>query len=196
MKKCFLMAIIALSGIGAYAQKEISSAEIISQISEGRNLSYENVIITGDIDVLNFGNAIETGKYPENGKTVYVLSKFVRQPVSFKNCTFKGRLTFCHKTESSSEKKEYRIEFSNDVAFKNCTFEKAVDFELTNFDKAVSFEGSIFQEQPRFVRMGLLQKPNLNGMKLEKGCLFQFDQSKKEQVFTTQELNKIIDAMK
>lgn len=196
MKKCFLMAIIVLSSIGAYAQKKVSSAELISQIREGKNLSYENVTIIGDIDVSNFGNAIETGLYPENGKTVYVLSNFVRQPVSFKNCTFKGKLTFCYKTESSSEKREYRIEFTNDVTFQNCTFEKDADFELTNFDKAVSFEGSVFKEQPRFVRMGLNLKPNLDGLKLEKGCLFQFDQSKKEQVFTTQELNKIIDAMK
>jgi hypothetical protein len=195
MKKCFLMAIIVLSSIGANAQKVVSSVELINLISQGKNLIYENVTITGDINVSNFGNAIETGQYPENGKTVYVLSNFVKQLVSFKNCTFKGRLIFCNKTENSSEKKEYRIEFTNDVTFQNCTFEKVADFELTNFDKAVSFEGSVFKEQPRFVRMGLYQKPNLNGLKLEKGCLFQFDQSKKEQVFTTEELNKAIDAM-
>ena len=190
------MAIIVLSSVGAFAQKEVSSVDLIKQINQGKILSYENVTITGDIDVSKFGNAIETGKYPENGKTVYVLSNFVKQPVSFKNCTFKGNLTFCSKTESNSEKKEYRIEFTNDVSFQNCTFEKVADFELTNFNKAVSFEGSIFKEQPKFVRVGLNQKPNLEGLKLEKGCLFQFDQSKKEQELTTQELNKIIDAMK
>ena len=189
------MAIIALSTFGVYAQKEVSSAELISQIAEGKSVSYENVTITGDINVSNFGNATETGKYPENGKTVYVFSNFVKQPVSFKNCIFKGKLIFCNKTESQSEKKEYRIEFVNDVAFKNCTFEKNVDFELTNFDKAISLEGSVFKEQPRFVRMGIYQKPNLSGLKLQKDCLFQFDQSKKEQVFTAQELQKIIDTI-
>lgn len=195
MKKNLFAAVIVCFTVSAYAQKEVSYDELITQISQGKNLSYENVTIIGDIDLSKLGSGTETGKYPENGKTVYVLSNFVKQPVSFKNCTFKGRLVFCYKTENSNEKREQRVEFTDDVIFQNCTFEKAADFELTNFDKAVSFEGSVFKEQPRFVRMGLYQKPNLDGMKLDKGCLFQFDQSKKEQVFTTQELNKVIGAM-
>ena len=195
MKKNLFTAVILCFAVGVYAQKEVSAAELISQISEGKNLSYENITITGDIDVSKLGNATETGKYPENGKTVYVLSNFVKQPVYFKNCTFKGRLIFCYKTESNSEKREYRVEFTDDVIFQYCTFERLVDFELTNFDKAVSFEGSVFKEQPRFVRMGLDQKPNLDRLKLDKGCLYQFDQSKKQQVFTTQKLEKIIGAM-
>ncbi|HRH50095.1 MAG TPA: pentapeptide repeat-containing protein [Panacibacter sp.] len=196
MKKKLFTAVIVCFTVSAYAQKEVSSVELINQISEGKNLSYENVTIIGDVDLSKLGNSTETGKYPENGKTVYVFTNFVKQPVSFKNCTFKGRLNLCHKTESSNEKKEYRVEFTEDVIFQNCTFEKVADFELTNFDKAVSFEGAVFKEQPRFVRMGLYQKPNLDGLQLAKGCLFQFDQSKKEQVFTTKELNKIIGAMK
>lgn len=196
MKKKLLTAVIVCFTVSAYAQKEVGSFELINQISEGKNLSYENVTIIGDVDLSKLGNSTETGKYPENGKTVYVFTNFVKHPVSFKNCTFKGRLTLCHKTESSNEKKEYRVEFTEDVIFQNCTFEKVADFELTNFYKAVSFEGAVFKEQPRFVRMGLYQKPNLDGLQLAKGCLFQFDQSKKEQVFTTKELNKIIGAMK
>lgn len=197
MKKFLFATVIAYFMVSsAHAQKEVSSVELLTQISQGKNLSYKNVIITGDIDFSKLGNAKATGKYPENGKTVYVLSNFVKQPVYFKNCTFKGRLLFCYKTENGKEKKEYRVEFREDVSFQNCTFEKVVDFELTNFNKAVSFEGAVFKEQPRFVRMGLYQKPNLDGLKLAKDCLFQFDQSKKEKIFTTEELNKIIGAMK
>ena len=180
---------------GAYAQKQMASTELVNQISQGKSLVYENISFIGDVDLFNLGGSTQTGQYPENGKTAYVLTNFVKLPVSFKNCTFKGKLTMCKKAESATEKKEYRVEFTDDVTFQNCTFEKMADFELTNFNKAVSFEGSVFKEQPRFVRMGLYQKPNVEGLKLEKDCLFQFDQSKKEQIFTTKELSKIIEAM-
>ena len=195
MKKNVLMAMLVLSTACAYAQKQMASTELVNQISQGKSLIYENVSFIGDIDLSNLGNNTETGKYPENGKTAYVLTNFVKLPVSFKNCTFKGKLIMCTKAEGANEKREYRVEFTDNVIFQNCIFEKVADFELTNFDKAVSFEGSVFKEQPRFVRMGLYQKPNIQGLKLEKDCLFQFDQSKKEQVFTTKELNKIVEAM-
>ena len=95
MKKNLYAAVIVCFTVSAYAQKEVSYDELITQISQGKNLSYENVTIIGDIDLSKLGSGTETGKYPENGKTVYVLSNFVKQPVSFKNCTFKGRLVFC-----------------------------------------------------------------------------------------------------
>ena len=195
MKRKILVAAFLITAAAAYAQKQMTSTELINQISQGKSLVYENVTIVGDIDLYNLGASTQTGQYPENGKTAYVLTNFVKQPLSFNNCTFQGKLTMCKKAESATEKKEYRVEFTEDVTFKNCIFEKEADFELTNFDKAVSFEGSVFIEQPRFVRMGLYQKPNMQGLKLQKGCLFQFDQSKKEQVFTAQELSKILEAM-
>ena len=190
-----LVAVLLMTTAGAYAQQQMASTELANQISQGKSLVYENVSFVGDIDLSNLGTSTPTAQYPENGKTAVVLSNFVRQPVSFKNCTFKGKFTLCSKTESAVEIKEYRVEFTENVIFQNCIFEKDTNFELVNFDKAVSFEGSVFKEQPRFVRMGIYQKPNIQGLKLEKDCLFQFDQSKKQKVFTIKELSKIIEAM-
>jgi len=196
MKKNFFTALAVCVTISCYAQKEISAAVLLNQIRDGKTVDYENVTITGDINFPSSETATPTGKYPQNGKTVYVLSNFLMPSISFRNCVFKGRLNFCFKKESDSEKKEYRVEFKNDVFFENCLFEKIADFELVNFDKGVSFEGSVFREQPKFVRVGLYQKPALAGIKLDKGCLFQLDQSKKSQVFSAQELTKIINAMR
>ena len=195
MKKILFVAFSACFMSSAFAQKEVSSLELLSQIGQGKSLSYENVIVTGDIDLSKLDHPTETGKYIENGKTAYVLSHLVQQAISFKNCTFKGKLIFCTKTESNTEKREYRVEFAEDVILQNCRFEKTVDFELTNFGKAISLEGSVFKDQPKFVRIGLTQKPNLEGLKLEKGCLFQLDQSTKVQVLTAAELSRMITAM-
>ena len=189
-KNVVLLALFLMTAFGAYAQKQLPTTELVAQIQEGKSLVYENVIFTDDIDLSNFGTNPQTGQYPENGKMAYVFTNFIKQPVSFKNCVFKGKLILFTKIETAIEKKEYRVEFINDVRFQNCVFEKFVDFELTNFNKAVSFEGTVFKEQPRFVRMGIEQKPNIQGLKLEKNCLFQVDQSKKERVLTAKELEK------
>ena len=194
MKKLVFITALLLITANVFAQKEVSAAEIVSLVNHGKPLVYENVIINGEIDLSNSSGSTITGKYPENGKTVYVLSNFVKQPVTFKHCTFRGDITFCRKDESANSKKEYRVEFTKDVIFHDCVFEKKVDFELTNFDKGISFAGSTFKEQPRFVRMGINQKPDLQGLVLHKGCLFQFDQSKKAQNFNAVELIKAVDA--
>lgn len=193
-KNVVLLALFLMTALGAYAQKQLTTTELVAQIQEGKNLAYENVIFTDDIDLSNFGANSQTGQYPENGKIGYVFTNFVKQPAAFKNCVFKGKLILFTKTETASDKKEYRVEFMGDVRFENCVFEKFVDFELTNFNKAVSFEGTVFKEQPRFVRMGIEQKPNIQGLKLEKNCLFQVDQSKKQRVLTAKELEKRLDS--
>lgn len=195
MKNRVFLTILLLSSVCAFAQNQINATELISEIREGKTINYENVIIVGDMNLANFGSNVQTAEYPENGKTAYVFTNFVKQIISFKNCTFKGKVILFDKTEVRTEIKEYRVEFADDVTFQNCVFEKATDFELTNFNKAISFENSLFNERPRFVRMGIYQKPNITGLKLSKGCLFQFDQSKKEKIFTIDELGKIIDTM-
>jgi Pentapeptide repeats (9 copies) len=196
MKKMLIIPVVVFSALAAIGQKTVNAEELLSQLTQGKAMQYEDVTIVGDLDLSRVEGSKLTGQYPENGKTVAVYTIFVRNAVSFKHCKFAGRFILCGKTETSTEKKEYRVEFSGDVEFLDCIFEKATDFELANFNKAVSLTGSTFKEQPRFVRMGLYQKPNVDGLTLEKGCLFQFDQSKKAQVFSSKELTKMVDTMK
>jgi len=179
MKQLLMGAMLLTIATVAFSQKQVSAAYILSRLASGEALICQDAVITDDIDFTRFPLQTVTGQYPEKGKTVYVVSNFINGHVYFKNCVFKGRLNFFRAENTAGTKKEYRVEWREDVLFENCRFEKAVDFELTNFTKLVSLERSVFTEQPRFVRMGLRQKPQLNGLTLQKGCYFQFDQSKK-----------------
>ena len=188
------MVLITLSA-PVYAQTDVQASEIINQFNDGKALNFENVTIVGDLDLSNLKDSKSTCVYPEKGKKVDVITNFVTHGVLFKNCVFKGKFILFHLDNSGSMKKEFRVQFNENVVFEKCVFEQSVDFELTNFNKAVSFESSNFKAQPRLVRMGVYQKPNLTGLILEKGCLFQFDQTKKAQVFTLKELMKVAEAM-
>jgi hypothetical protein len=122
--------------------------------------------------------------YPEQGKTAYVFSNLIGQPVVFNRCTFAGRLILCRKEARGDSILEYRVVFTQDVTWRACVFEQDADFELTNFDGRVSFRESTFLKQPRFVRIGLTQPPDLTGLVLRDKCLYQRYQRSQRQYLT------------
>jgi hypothetical protein len=195
MKKFVTTLALATCFAGAFAQTEVSATTVNQQLNGSQPVTYTNNTITGDWNVWMMEGSVATAQYPENGKTAIVYTRFVNQPVTFRNCTFKGALSFCHKVTEGNTIKEYRVEFTQAVTFENCVFEKATDWELVNFNQALSFANSTFKERPRLARMGIYQKPNLSGLVLQKNCLFQFDQTKKANVFTVAELTKAINSV-
>jgi hypothetical protein len=195
MKKLVMTVMLATCVASAFAQTEIAVTAVNEQLSGNQPVTYENKTITGDWNAWMIEGSVETGQYPENGKTAIVYTRFVNQPVTFRNCTFKGALNFCHKVTEGNVLKEYRVDFLQAVSFENCVFEKTTDWELVNFNQALSFANSTFKERPRLARMGIYQKPNLSGLVLQKNCLFQFDQTKKTEVFTVAELTKTINSV-
>lgn len=194
MKSIFFTIITALilscSAFGQMSSKTVTADKIIEQIEKGKKISYENVSITGDLDLSNLSERKNDATYPENGKTARVYTATIKQPISFKNVTFTGKLDFFRKVESETEIKEYRLAFLNEIIFENCTFKDAVDFELTNFDGGVSFESSTFKTQPIFVRIGLQKTPNFTKTFFENGSLFKNFQSDEAQNLTAEQLSK------
>jgi hypothetical protein len=195
MKSKFFSALLLLVAVYANAQIQMSSNELAKQLLESKNLSYENVTFVSDLILPDENLALETGNYPENGTPVQVFTNFIRQSISFKNCTFKGKVLFCKKINTATSLKEYRVEFNEEVSFEGCIFEQLVDFELVNFNSKVNFKGTVFKEKARFVRMGLNEKPNLNELRLEKGCIFQLTQNNESQQFSADELRKFIGSL-
>lgn len=193
MKNVFLTVIAALvlsfSALGQAPAKKISADKIIKQIEEGKKISYENVTVTGDLDLSNLSKRINDATYPEKGKTARVYTATIKQPIAFKNVIFAGRLDFFRKDENANEIKEYRTAFADSVAFENCTFNKTTNFELTNFDGSVSFESSVFKTQPSFIRVGLQKTPNFAKTVFENGSLFKNFQSDEAQNLTAEQLS-------
>lgn len=197
MKNFTILAVILISVCGVFAQeKTISANEIVAQFQSGKNVSIENAKVIGDLDLTNLPNQINDAIYPENGKTAKVFSSIFAQSVSFKNVKFAGNLIFFRKEESKQEIFEYRIQFKNTVKFENCSFEKNVNFELTNFDNGVSFSGSVFKEKPLFIRIGLEKTADFTGTIFEQNAIFQVTQNSKKMTLSAVELQKLLDNLK
>ncbi len=198
MKNVMLVsAIILVSTLGIFAQaKTINSDEIINQIKSGKAVSIENVIVVGDLDLTNPPDQVNDAVYPEKDKTAKVFSGIINQSISFKNVKFTGNVNFFRSESDAKEIREYRVQFKDAVVFENCTFEKNVNFELTNFDNGVSFAGSVFKKQPFFVRIGLEKSADFSGTVFEQNAIFQFTQNTERKTLSAVELQNLFDKLK
>ena len=125
-------------------------------------------------------------------KTAKVYTGRIKANVSFKNVIFAGKLNLFRKESDEKEIREYRVQFENLVVFENCTFEKDVNFELTNFNEGVSFANSVFKIQPLFVRIGLEKFADLESVVFEQDAIFQFAQNNPRKVVSVSELETIL----
>lgn len=197
MKIFTILAVIFISVCGVFAQeKVISASEIAAQLQSGKTVSIEDAKIVGELDLTNLPNQINDAVYREKGKTAKVFSSIFTQTVSFKNVKFAGNVVFFRKEENEKEIFEYRIQFKNTVKFENCSFDKAVNFELTNFDNGVSFAGSVFKQKPLFIRIGLEKSADLSGTIFEQNAIFQFTQNSEQKTLSAEELQKLLDKLK
>lgn len=192
-----ILAVIFISVCGVFAQEKVISAnEVITQLQSGKNVSIEDAKIVGELDLTNLPNQINDAIYREKGKTAKVFSSIFTQTVSFKNVKFADNVIFFRKEENEKEIFEYRIQFKNTVKFENCSFEKDVNFELTNFDNGVSFAGSVFKQKPLFIRIGLEKSADLQGTIFEQNAIFQFTQNSEKKTLSAEELQKTLDKLK
>ncbi|MCD9185849.1 MAG: pentapeptide repeat-containing protein [Pyrinomonadaceae bacterium] len=197
MKIFIISAVIFISVCGVFAQeKTFSASEVAARFQSGKDISIENARIIGDLDLTNFPNQINDAVYREKGKTAKVFSSIFAQNVSFKNVKFAGNVIFFRKEENEKEIFEYRIQFKNTVKFENCTFEKDVNFELTNFDNGVSFAGSVFKQKPLFIRIGLEKSADFTGTVFEQKAVFQFTQNSGQKTLSAAELQELFDKLK
>lgn len=194
MKYTILILTVILGAVcGVFGQtKTIAASEIVNQIASGKTVSIENATVGGDLDLTNLPNQINDAVYPEKGKTARVFSGVIGQKISFKNVIFSGGLKFFRNESDAKEIREYRVQFNETVAFENCTFEKDVNFELTNFNNGVSLAGSIFKETPLFVRIGLEKFADLENVVFEQNAIFQFTQNNPRKIVSVNELKTIL----
>ena len=106
--------------------------------------------ITGDLDFTKLDNMKLEVKNSDD--KVYVST--VNSAVSFTNCTFTGKvLGYVNPDETKPFVKHstvYNANFTADVNFSNCIFEKDVAFKYSVFSAQLSFEGSSFNDEAMF----------------------------------------------
>ena len=128
MKTLFLSLLFACAAVApVLAQRTVDAKEIIDRINRKESISYQNITITGDVDLTGLANrkAVRDGNW--RGESQEFLS-MVDVPLTFKNCTFKGKF-LAYRAEDQDGRllkmsnKVYNTDFNEAVTFENCTFQ-------------------------------------------------------------------------
>ena len=91
--KITVFALLFLASTFSFAQKNIEASDIMKDIKEGKNISYQNVTIVGTLDFTFMDEALE--KLPSKrknswwGNSTNEIKNYIEVKISFTNCTFK-----------------------------------------------------------------------------------------------------------
>jgi len=136
------------------AQKTVDAKEIIAKINRKESVSYQNVTINGDLDLTNLANRREVNEGSWKGDSREFLST-VEAPISFKNCTFKGKVLAYYSEDSErkfikTSNTVYNADFNEAVTFENCQFDDDAAFKYSNFRQRAIFTDNTFRETALF----------------------------------------------
>jgi hypothetical protein len=140
-----------LCSTNVIAQQTVKATDIMRDIKMGKKVSYDNVIITGTLDMTYMNEKLpdlpKKRSWWKNGGSNSVEEQ-IEGSVSFTNCTFEDNVYAYFHDEDS----EYTFvaNFENDVRFANCTFKGEALFKYSDFERNADFEGSKFNDRTTF----------------------------------------------
>ena len=178
-----LLTVVAVAS--ALAQTSISASDIIAKINRNEPILYQNTTITGDLDLTGLANRkeIHEGNWASNANQFLSV---VNVPISFKNCTFTGKV-LAYRTDESDERRlvkmnntVYNADFAEAVTLENCTFEKDAAFKYSVFRQRAIITGNTFRHESLFKYSKFRSAADFNGSTFQDYADFkytQFDES-------------------
>lgn len=153
--KITLIALFAflVTSVG-FAQKTVNASDIMKDMKKGKDISYTNVTIVGDLDFTYMDEKLvdlptrKKNKRWENGGNNTV-KHYIKSKVSFVNCTFEDNV-LAYIPDSENSGYTFIANFKDDAIFKGCTFERKAMFKFSKFDERASFEGANFEDDTTF----------------------------------------------
>ena len=194
MKKLLILLLCAFVGMEVSAQKEVSAKTIFDMIDKGQSVDYQDVTITGNLDLTELSNK----KRIKKGKNDYEEFKStVEAPVSFKNCVFKGDVIAYKNIEDEKNKKignaninlsigdgpTYTTDFEKSVVFENCSFEGKSEFKYSDFAEKSSFAGTKFAHDANFKYADFRQEINFAKCDFNEYANFKYSNFKQDADF-------------
>jgi|AntAceMinimDraft_14_1070370.scaffolds.fasta_scaffold78678_1 uncharacterized protein YjbI with pentapeptide repeats len=134
----FLSCNLSGNDSSTYGQ-EIKAKDIIKDISNEKDVYFENAIINGDLDF----RLIK--KYSKENKALHCF--YASQSICFINCTFNGSVIF---SGMDLEKNFFRTCFLKGLTFKNCIFKKEAIASNCEYRGLTDFSNSIFEAKADF----------------------------------------------
>lgn len=153
--KITLVALFAflMTSVG-FAQKTVNASDIMKDMKKGKDISYTNVTIVGDLDFTYMEEKLvdlptrKKNRWWKNGGSNTV-KHYIKSKVSFINCTFEDNV-LAYIPDSENSGYTFVASFKEDAIFKGCTFERKAMFKYSKFDERASFEGANFEDDTTF----------------------------------------------
>lgn len=148
----------------ATGQKNSSSNEpdMKEQLKNGTNIYFENKTISTD---LNFTNLLQP-VVESNG----INRCYVNSAITFKQCTFKGKITGYATDQSGKSTMTY---FQKSVTFIDCIFEDDINLRGAIFSAPANFQGCSFVKKADFQECHFYTDAFLNETKYREEAFFQ-----------------------
>lgn len=135
----------------ALAQRTVDAKEIFRKIDKQEAVDYQNVTITGDLDLTELANKKRRNSERWGGEAY---QSTVQVPVTFRNCRFTGKfLAYKNLKEDGkvwNDGVTYTTDFDESVTIENCTFEEEAAFKYSNFRQRALFTGNTFGKEALF----------------------------------------------
>lgn len=161
------------------AQQTVNASDIIEDIKLGKTISYNNVTITGVLDMTYMNEKLpdlpKKYKWYKNGGSNSIEEQ-IESKISFTNCVFEDNVyAYFH-----DEKSEYTFiaNFENDVTFNNCTFKGEALFKYSDFDRNASFKGSKFNKRSTFKYAKFRENVSFAGTTFNEDAIFKYSEFK------------------
>ena len=161
------------------AQQTVNASDIVKDIKLGKTISYNNVTITGVLDMTYMNeklpNLPKKHKWYKNGGS-NSLEEQIESKISFTNCIFEDDVyAYFHDKKS---KYTFIANFENDVTFNNCTFKGEALFKYSDFERNASFKDSKFNKRSTFKYAKFRENVSFAGTTFNEDAIFKYSEFK------------------
>lgn len=168
----FTIALVLFALSSSIAQKRVDAQEIISLINQGKPVRYENVEISGELDLTNLVNRKKERSDAGLSDNNNAFKSTVENKLTFINCTFLDDvIAYYH---NDREDKTFIADFEDDIVFQNCTFREASEFKYSQFSGKTNFQGTVFEEEANFKYAEFSEAPIFSHVVFEDHANFKY----------------------
>ena len=169
------LALLCLISFAAWSQTKVSATDIMADMKSGKDITYENVTVTGVLDFTYMDEKAEDlpvrRRWWRNGGN-NVINEVIESRISFVNVTFEDDvLAYYHDDRSEYT---FTADFENDVVFKNCQFKRDAMFKYSQFERDASFEASVFSRETTFKYAEFEEKAMFVQTTFEEDAIFKY----------------------
>ncbi len=136
-----------------YGQSSVSAKDILNDVRDGKDITFKNVRIVGDLGLTYYFEKKHKEKYSGKkswfGNDNNVVEEIVNSRIIFENCTFEGKSAFKY-SDFDGKADFWESTFNEEALFKYAKFRESADFGGAFFDDDANFKYAKFRRGLNF----------------------------------------------